>query len=132
MDVHRIVEEQLGKNQISLEKNLGLQFQITNGKIEQVIEKVDKINGRVGKAEGHIRGLQDVNLNRIENCPFSTDIKTIRKKLIEDSGIETYIRLADEKREKQEVKRNRILMLVLASITLFLGGLTFLFNYFIR
>ena len=108
-DVHVIVEDHISKHQISLEKNLGLQFNLTNSKIEQVSEKVDKINGRVYKAECNIRELQDLS--------------------IKNSTIETYIIESDKRREVLEVKRNRRLLAMVAIMTLLVGFFTLIINY---
>ena len=124
-----IVEEHLSKYQNSLEKNLGLQFQLTNSKIEQVIDKVDKINGRVLKAETNIRELQDARLNKIKECPHREDIVLLNKKLLENVSIETFVYETDKKRDVSENKRNRVLLAAVAVISLIVGVLTLAVNY---
>ena len=106
-----IVEEHLYKHQNSLEKNLGLQFQLINTNIERVIEKVEKINGRVYKCESNIRELQDARLKNV--------------------SIESFVYESDKKRDISESKRNRSLLAAVAVISLIVGILTLVVNYMV-
>lgn len=129
-DIHAIVEQHVGAHQKALEKNLDLQFSGVNANINRVLEKVTVINGRVVATERQVRTLEDYRLNRMSDCPYKQDIDIFRKKLIEEVGIEAYITEAEERRERLETKRNRNLRLIIAIITIFLGGLTFLMNIY--
>ena len=130
-DVHMIVEEHLYKHQNSLEKNLGLQFQLINTNIERVIEKVEKINGRVYKCESNIRELQDARLNKEKECPFNHDIAALNKRLLENVSIESFVHESDKKRDISESKRNRSLLAAVAVISLIVGILTLVVNYMV-
>lgn len=130
-DVHMIVEKHLEKYQGALEKYLGLKFDATNDKIQLVIDTVDKINGRVHKAERHVRDLQDLRLHRELDCPFRKDIESLNKRVIENGSIEAFISESDDRREKLEAKRNRILLGSIAIISMLVTIMTLIINYMV-
>lgn len=113
-----------------LEKLIKLEIQSVNTNIAVVIDKVNAINGRVSKTEGKVEVLQRNWDKRKEDCPNGEDIKLLKKKYIEEVGIEAYVEELQKEQAEKDAKRDRDIKTYIAVAMGLFTLVTYIINYF--
>lgn len=87
----------------------------TNNDIKKTLEK---INGRIGKAEDNIRYIEKDLSGHVIKCPIRIDVERLKQKNATEDSLESFIIKQNEETQEKDKKRNRQLITWVTVISL--------------